>query len=224
MFYTVSRQKRWFSPEVRYDQVDWTRLDSIVDAFACRISEWYIEPAEALKAASGHFAFASMALTCILIDTLSQFRAGAPASKGVIFKEFVRKRFPDFAAGLSEPIDHFDARKQRAVPMEDLADVLWHAFRCGIVHEAHVPPYGGLHGGDQVTSLHASGFTKYARDNADCPTVLVNPWLLLDQVKAELEAYVGELKTPAPRFDELRACFRSKFSDSFGVDITDAAA
>ncbi|OGT71677.1 MAG: hypothetical protein A3I78_05750 [Gammaproteobacteria bacterium RIFCSPLOWO2_02_FULL_56_15] len=222
MFYTVTKDSRWFKPQVLYDQIDWRKLDAVVDGFADRVSEWYLKPAEALKAASGHFAFGAMALNCILIDTLSQFHAGSVQSRRSVFKGFVRDYFPDFNQKLTTPIEHFDASKQTVVQMVDFADVLYHAFRCGIVHEAHVAPYGMVHGGFPVVEFQPSGYTKYAATGLDCPAVLVNPWLLLDQVKAALVRYVANLKDRDVKFDELRDRFKHKFTESFGVDIKGA--
>ena len=224
VFYMVIKDSRWFKPQVLYDQVDWTSLDAIVDAFADRVSEWYLKPGEALRVASGHFAFGAMALNCILIDTLSQFYAGSVASSRNAFKDFVREWFPDFRPNLPTPINHYDAAKAKnnLVPMVDFADVLYHAFRCGIVHEAHVAPYGMVRGGATVVEFQPAGYTKYAASGADCPTVLLDPWLLLDQVKTALAGYVANLKNRDPKFDQLRDRFKHKFTESFGVDIKGA--
>ena len=110
MFYTVTRDSRLFKPGTLYDRIDWTNLDAIADAFADRVSEWYVRPAEALKAVSGHFAFGAMALNCVLIDTLSQYYSGSDFSTGDHFKNFVRVSFPDFTVKLPNP-DHSLQRK-----------------------------------------------------------------------------------------------------------------
>jgi len=101
--------------------------------------------------------------------------------------------------------------------------VLYHAFRCGIVHEAHVAPYGLVNGGVRVVEFRPSGYTHYAATGADCPAVVINPWLLHDQVKAALAGYVANLKDHDAKFNELRDKFKHKFTESFGVDIQGAA-
>ena len=123
MFYTAKKDRRWFKPGVLYSHIDWSQLNSVVDAFAERLEEWYIKPAEALKI-SGHFAFGAMALNCILIDTLSQYSSGALFSTATTFKDFVRAALPEFRQPLAPPLDHFDPRKGRVKRLNDFADVL----------------------------------------------------------------------------------------------------
>ena len=222
MFYTVTKNSRWFKPGVLYSDIDWSSLAGIADAFAERLGEWYVKPAEAMKA-SGHFAFTVMVLNCILIDTLSQFYSGSLFSTARTFKDFVRMKLPEFAAPLPVHVKHFDIRNNKTLELKDFADVLYHAFRCGIVHEAHVTPYGMIHGGTDVVFLVPSGHVKYTADDTACPSVIIEPWVLLEKVKAILAAYIRDLKNPAPAYGDLRSCFKKKFSDSFGVDISRAA-
>ena len=106
--------------------------------------------------------------------------------------------------------------------MAHCADVLYHAFRCGIVHEAHVAPYGMVNGGDRVVEFQPSGYTEYAATGADCPSVIIDPWLFLDQVKAALADYVANLKDRDAKFNQRRDRFKHKFTESFGVNITGA--
>lgn len=221
MFYTVTKNSRWFKPGVLYSDVDWSSLPAIVDAFAERLEDWYVKPAEALRA-SGHFAFAAMALNCILLDTLSQYYSGNLSSKAGTFKDFVRLKLPEFGQPLPLPVRHFDAQKNKVTQLMDFAEVLYHAFRCGIVHEAHVTPYGMIHGGAGVVFVEPSCHVKYTADGSDCPSVIIDPWALLERVKSMLGGYVRNLKDPDPGFETLRANFRTKFSEAFGVDISEA--
>ena len=225
MIYEVdqaAQANRYFSKEVRYSQIDWSNLDQIVDAYRQRIQDWYLGPAKEL-AKNGHFAFSVMALNCLLIDTLSQFVAGIDSSKPAEFKKFICKRLPStYSCKLKTTIQHDDG-KQTAT-LADVADVLYHGFRCGILHQAHIPPYGGVDpGADHAARAEVSGLVKYKSSGADCPSVIVNPLTLLEDLDETFEAYLRELKDRDPKNDQLRANFKKKFSTSFGIDVNTAA-
>ena len=142
MFYTPIPAGRIFSPGVLYSDINWTSLREVVTAFGTRIREWYMQPARALEVASGNYAFAVMALNCLLIDTLSQFFSGEPQSKRSVFLSFVGPKLPAFSQRLSTPIERPTGSNPAA--LEDVAQVLYFGFRCGILHEAHVPLYGAI--------------------------------------------------------------------------------
>ena len=224
MIYKVdqtAQASRYFSKEVRYSQIDWSRLDQIIDAFRQRILDWYAEPAAEL-AKNGHFAFAVMALNCLLIDTLSQFASGKDSSAASEFKKFIRNRLPSvYSCQLRTSIQHDDGKRQDT--LADVADVLYHGYRCGILHQAHIPPYGGVDpGAAHAAQVIVPGLAKYNTTGLDCPTVILNPLLLLKDVRTSFEQYIGELKDRDTKHDQLRANFKSKFSSSFGIDVTGA--
>lgn len=66
------------------------------------------------------------------------------------------------------------------------------------------------------------GLAKYKATGQDCPAVILNPLLLLKDVRAAFELYLSELKDRDSKHDLLRANFKSKFSSSFGVDVSGA--
>lgn len=230
MFYEINTGGRWIAAQIEYNAVAWTSFDAIVDAFNSRVQDWYIKPADILEAHedSGHLAFPVMALNCILLDTLSQFHRGSGAEN---FKEFTKAAIPEMAAALPTNIWHVDEStlkkkdpKKRKIELKTYADVLYHAFRCGILHEAHVAAYGMVRGGNLV-EFFPNGFTWYKganNNNTDCPTVNIDPWKLLKKVKDVLAGYIAKLKDKAAANDDLRAKFKKKFTESFGVDITNA--
>jgi hypothetical protein len=218
---SAARANRFFSKTVLYSQIDWSNLDQVVDAFRQRIHDWYLDPAKEL-AKNIHFAFSVMALNCLLIDALSQFVSGKQASEATEFKQFVRMRMPGtYSSPLPTTIQHDDGKRKHV--LSDVADVLYHGFRCGILHQAHMSPYCGIapNARDPV-HIEASGMLKYKSSGADCPAVIIDPLALLEDLLKSFEAYVGELKDRDPRHDALRAKFKNKFSSSFGVDVTQA--
>jgi len=224
MIYEIDRAaqaNRYFSKTVLYSQIDWSNLDQVVDAFRQRIHDWYLDPAREL-AKNGHFAFSVMALNCLVIDALSQFVSGKQASGATEFKEFIRTRMPRaYSSRLTTAIQHDDGKRRHL--LQDVAEVLYHGFRCGILHQAHMSPYGGVvpHAPDPV-HIEASGMLKYKSSGADCPVVIVDPLAMLGELLKAFESYLGELKDRDHRHDGLRANFKKKFTTSFGVDVTNA--
>ena len=221
MYYRPVLTNRIFSPGVLYSAIDWQSLRKVVEAFDRRIREWYVQPARALESTSGHYAFAVMALNCLLIDTLSQFFSGEPESKRSVFLSFVRSKLPAFSQTLSVPIKRLAGRNRNPATLDDVAQVLYFGFRCGILHEAHVPLYGAISGLPTPVQVEAAGNAQYA-DGSDCPTVIVDPHQLLDALDRVLEQYISDLLNSDPAHNDLRAAFKAKFASSFGVDLASA--
>jgi hypothetical protein len=218
MIYEVVRANRYFDKDRQYSEIDWTNLDQVVDAFQKRIRDWYLDPAKEL-AKNGHFAFAVMALNRLLIDTLSQFAYGKDSSEANAFKQFIRDKLPHYSGTLSAIIQHNDGK--RDTTLTDVADVLYHGFRCGILHQAHITPYGLVDpGANQPVRQETTGYVKYKGSGSDCPAVVVNPLRLLEDLAKVFDGYLKDLKDRDPKHNQLRANFKDKFSKSFGVDVS----
>lgn len=205
-------ENRWFNKEKTYRQVNWESFPDIVYEFHARIYTWYIEPIKALHKASGHYGFAAMALNCLLVDTLSQYYFGKPQSTKTDFKKFVRIMLPEFTTQLPQPIV-----VSNQVTLYDVADVLYHGYRCGILHEAHIPLYGMIGGaGGEIFEVLDLGYTTY--DNgSSCPSVVFNPWRFAEAIEDYFKEYTRTLLEGAN--NALETNFRQKFSISFGVNI-----
>lgn len=221
MIYEVVQAHRYFDKNRRYSEIDWTKLDEVVDAFQKRIRDWYLDPAKEL-AKNGHFAFSVMALNCLLIDTLSQFVYGKDSSEASTFKQFIKDKLPQYCGSLSAPIQHDDGKRNTS--LADVADVLYHGFRCGILHQAHITPYGLVDpGASQPVRQETTGYVKYKGSGSDCPAVVVNSLKLLEDLSKVFDGYLKDLKDRDPKHDQLRTNFKDKFSKSFGVDVSSAA-
>jgi len=213
----VAQAKRYFSKYLRYSDIDWTNLDQIVDAYRQRIQDWYLDPAREL-AKIWDFAFSVMALNCLLIDTLSQFVAGIDSSNSNQFKEFISKRLPStYSSELKTPIQHDDGSRTKPRTLRNVADVLYHGFRCGILHQAHIPPYCGVALGVAVCEF--SEQIRYKASGVYCTSVVVDPLALREALDEAFEVYLRELKDRDLKNNPLRENFKRKFSNSFGIDI-----
>jgi hypothetical protein len=233
-FYMPVQNARAFRREKPYDKVNWNNFREVLDEFHGRMDYWYILPAKELGK-NGHFVFPVMAINCLLIDTLSQYYygkdlspteqkkpenkrknpigSGSLESCGAKFKDFLVARLKHRTGVLPTKIT--TARGD----LLTYEDVLWSGFRCGILHEAHIPLYGAIYGVENVLDFQPTGFTKYA-DGTDCPTVICFPQRLLDELETAFIEYIGDLLNPTPAFDDLRRRFKTKFEDSFGVTIS----
>lgn len=225
--------ERLFRPERTYAQITWGNFTEVVGEFRSRIEAWYLLPAKAL-AGNGDFAFSVMALNCLLIDALSQYRYGAQQSPSeqqnncnkplesshFKFEDFIIERLQELAAPVAPPIRTGRVKNGQPVTLATLPEVLYTGFRCGILHEAHVALYGALSGQDKIASVEPTGLCTYADTGGDCPTVVVFPQKLLTALDDAFAAYLAELLNPDAGFDALRARFKEKFEDSFGVTIS----
>lgn len=205
-----------------YDQIDWNNFGEVIYAFHGRIDDWYILPAKELinHKDGGHYAFAVMALNCLLIDMMSQFYYGTLTSSGKRFKDFVRDRIPTLAGNLpvqiNQPVSPYN---NTGAPLSTYEEVLYTGFRCGILHQAHVPLYGVLYGVHGPFDFQNNGVTQYA-GGGDCPTVICHPRKVFEEIEtAFLQYLLDELLNPDPKFNHLRQHFKVKFEDSFGVTI-----
>ena len=217
MIYEPVKANRYFTKTDRYSDINWADFGSVVTAFEARINNWYIEPASELAKSTGHYAFSIMAINCLLIDTFSQFASGQLYSTAATFKQFISNCLPRYRTTLAATITHDDHVRQTT--LSTVADVLYHGFRCGILHQAHIPLYGGIDPGGAAFVETASGLATYSSSGLDCPTVSVNPLLLLDDLKTYFAEYIANLKRPDAQYDSLRANFKVKFADSFGISV-----
>ena len=243
-FYEPVQKARAFRRMTRYDQIKWDDFREVVNAFHGRIDDWYLLPTKELikHKEGGHYVFAIMALNCLLIDTLSQFYfgndlsprerkdpknkatnpigGGTLESSGAKFKDFMSERTPHLTGLLPTPIiQPASSKKSKRKALETFEDVLWTGFRCGILHQAHIPLYGVLYGIPGVFEVCENGVTTYSADGTDCPTVICFPQKLFDELETAFIKYLDDLLNPDAPFDVLRRRFKAKFEDSFGVTI-----
>jgi hypothetical protein len=210
--YRPLKDKRFFTHDTRYDEVDWNDENAAIKKFKAQLEGWYIDPIESLIAASRHYGFTVIALTCVLIDTLAQYYFGEEKSSQKAFKDFLK----DHVGG------PFDDKLPTPVldksPVEDYADVIYQAFRCGILHEAHVSLYGVVADHADLVEYHPTGITRYVNES-DCPTIVINPESFFREIKSAFENYFQKLNDRDPQWDNLRRNLKAKFLVSYGIDI-----
>lgn len=229
MFHQPVHDKRYFQQGKKYMEINWNDFRAVVEAFTTKIEGWYLAAGRVLRPTWDN-AFALMSIDCLLIDALSQYYYGALTSEQRIFKRFARRHFPDFRKLLPEPILHPAPRRSRRKnppsprprkkpkELKRYADVLYVAFRCGILHEAHVMLCGGIAGLTELCDTDTDVCTLYG-DGSPCPTVRMDPGRIFDAVEKVFRQYVANLVNADPTHDVRREHFKKKFRSSFGIDL-----
>lgn len=213
--YKPVKTRRYFNRAKKYSEIDWNNEMEVFREFKVKLDDWYVQPARALTRKE-HAAFAVLALTCGLIDTLSQFEVGVARGNRHTFRDWLRKHFTNCARPFSTPIKENATASSNAA--EDYADAVYFAFRCGILHQSHSAVYSGIVGQKRTFSYHRRGLTTYG-DGSPCPTVIIDPARLLKRVLVVYKAYFKNLLDPSPSHAPLRQKFKAKFLADYGIDI-----
>jgi hypothetical protein len=219
----VQKHRFFAGSNKRYDQVTWTSFPDVIQAFEDRIDGWYIKPITALQASSTESGFAVAGLTCLLIDALSQYVPLPPKPKnslpGYPFKEFIRGYLRHFSGPLPVSITHFRNATQ-TYALVTLEDVIYHALRCGILHDAHATLYCGISGlNGKRFRYNKAKYTKYASDRRKCLTVIIDPGLLFSDTTAAFRRVLSDLRSPNPSNPQIETHFKKRFTEAFGVPV-----
>jgi hypothetical protein len=217
--YKPVKDQRYFNRRRKYSEIDWNNEAQVVRELKAKLEDWYINPAKALSGVE-HSAFAVLALTCMLIDTLAQFEAGETQSKRSVFKAWLRHHFKNCDRKFRKPI--MERAGSTTVEVSDYADAVYSAFRCGLLHESHAAIYSGIVGQQRAFRYHEKGLTMYG-DNSPCPTIVIDPARLFKRVLLVFEEYFKKLLDTRPQHQHLRDNFKKKFLSSYGVDIGNEA-
>ncbi len=164
----------------KYIAEDWKSLhfktedewQKAIDIFAERIRERFLEPIARIEKCD--FAgFAVMALDCLLIEMLEQFRMGVNRTPPGKSKDY----YIDFLTMTSFG-EYFDKRQ---------ATLFYRQIRCGILHQAE------LRGSSKIVIDIDAPLVQYAPDNKG---LFVNRYLFHAQLKTEFQNYVDSLMNP----------------------------
>ena len=129
--------------------------------------------------------FAVLALDCLLIETLQQFREGVSETPRGQSKSY-------FTSFLTEGYfgQYFD---------EKMAIMFYRQIRCGILHQAEVK------GSSRVLIRWGTPLVKYTNDRKG---LVINRKLFHQQLIQEFEDYINRLREPSNQ--ELRGNFKKK--------------
>jgi hypothetical protein len=177
---TNSDSREWKEINFR-SEADWHKA---IDIFRNRIKERFLNPITRIEKCD-YAGFAVLALDCLLIEMLQQFREGViktpPGGSRSFFVEFLTST----AFG-----DHFTGR---------MAGLFYRQIRCGILHQAEI------RGSSRIltdTDVPLVGYTD------DMKGLIVNRKSFHETLIRVFEEYLRALREPAN--DVLREKFKKK--------------
>lgn len=152
--------------------------------FKERTEERFMRPIEQIEKCS-YAGFAVLALDCLLIEMLQQFREGANRTPSGKSRDY-------FVAFLTETSfgNYFDNRQ---------AELFYRQIRCGILHQAE------LRGSSKIINNDDDPMVVYSEDNRG---LIVNRKLFHECLVKEFEGYMGMLDDSSN--GEMRERFLSK--------------
>ena len=176
----------------KYTSDDWRGVNFLteqdwqlaVDIFQDRIRERFLDPIGRIENCA-YAGFAVLALDCLLIEMLQQFRQGVNRTPAGQSKLFFVKFLTETAFG-----DCFDKRQ---------AELFYRHIRCGILHQAEV------RGSSKVLISEDIPLVDYSDDGKG---LIVNRKAFHECLMREFRAYIDQLLDPANT--ELRGCFKRK--------------
>lgn len=165
------------------DEVDWEQAVSI---FKDRLETRYLEHIRSLLQRKTN-GFVVLALDCMLVETMQQFRLGTRATPRAKGKKY-------FVWFLTETAfaKHFDVNQ---------AELFYETIRCGLLHQAEAE------GTSRIKRGHEYPLVQYTSDHAG---VIVNAGLFHGLLQQVIEEYAQQLRNPEAL--ELRRAFRRKMN------------
>jgi len=177
----------------RYNARNWTSLtfsaeedwQKAVDIFEDRIRGRFLDIIACIES-HAYAGFAVLALDCLLIETLQQFREGKHETPSGQAKQYFVRFLTQTSFG-----DFFS---------EETAVMFYKQFRCGILHQAEV----------KATSLVRRRQVPLVDFTDDRQGLIINRELFHRQLVIEFEHYVGQLRENNPLSKVMRQNFRKK--------------
>ncbi|UCD18320.1 MAG: hypothetical protein JSV44_05255 [Candidatus Zixiibacteriota bacterium] len=176
----------------KYSAHDWHRLTfqteeewhQGVDIFQERVRERFLNPISRIEDCP-YSGFAVLALDCLLIEMLQQFREGVERTPSGMSKLFFVKFLTESSFG-----EAFDKKK---------AERFYRQIRCGILHQAEIRGRSRILVDDEVPLV------AYTDDQKG---LLVNRRVFHRMLMQEFQSYIDELLVPGN--EDLRAKFIKK--------------
>jgi len=173
-----------------------------VQIFEKRIRSRFLNAVDALEQRESYesqcrFGFTILAIDCLLIETLYQFREGLPHTK-----KKSSKAFKDFLTTTPQFNKHFDNK---------LAEQFYDEFRCGILHQAEVKMLSRVKTGPN--------YPLVSRENKT-GKMIVNRSLFHKALLDFFDSYIAQLRDGGVANEHHRQMFRMKMDIVCRVDRT----
>jgi len=221
---TIRRRNR--NPDVAigpdthfYDLKRLKSYKKAVNFFNKRIKDRYFAVGEQLSKRKKHKSgdiFIVMILNCIIIDFLSQYCYGLEAQKSEKFKEFFNTYLSQYNLEIKPSIKSCSFSpngRWKRVKIKNIAEALYHGFRCSLIHSGIISEYGRINEKyKKAIEIKSWESNKTKRD------IIVNPPLLLEELKKTFKQYIHKLRYS--KNSNLRDNFNKRFEFDYGVKIT----
>lgn len=201
---------RAIAPKTHLGDLKLKKYPELVEIFQNRICDRYINAAEYIDK-NGDYNFVVTILCCVILDLWSQYVFGTPSSSRDTFKEFFRSYFKEYNHTITPYIVSCYYSKEQGKWFKericDVADGLYHCFRCGVVHSGMILEYG------RINRRYPEELIKIIEWEKDRKEINVNPSAFLERIKEKFEEYIGKLKNEEP---ELKSNFIKKLKFDYG--------
>ena len=173
------RDTLYFSPKYQFFAIDFNDPKKLIDMFSDRVYGFYINPARLLcKNGDG---FASGLLCIVTIDFLSRIANPESEEVGKRIERWLRSNINEFNTA-------------------DCARRFYKDFRCGLVHEGRIKPFGEF------------SFESKQMITLQDEIMRVNPGMLLEQIAQSFQAYLSRLIVDEKEFLKLQTCLKNDFN------------
>jgi hypothetical protein len=171
------REKLYFSPNFKFTDLDWSNSGKLIDAFEDRVLGFYLAPTE--KLCNNGDGFASGVLCATAIDFVARIETGEGAV-GPRVKKWLSSHIGAFGQTSSDTSN------------KTFAELFYLNFRNGLVHEGRIKKLGQFSFDESEIVSMKDG------------VMLVNPRLLLTEVRSAFLRYCEKLRSEESIFNEFR--------------------
>ena len=216
--------ERHFTKDKKIRELKGKKLNEVIDIFKERIDNWYILVAETILKQEDFItlSFGLMTINVIIIDLLSQYEFDKENSSGKAYQDFLKNHIPEFKSKFRNdykvkyyhPIKKKFIQKNANNCFTDYSQAFWEGFRCGIVHNAMILPFGRINTEPKGIIDEATWLDDKGDNRVDLE---IHPIKLYHKIKEIFNEYIAKLKNPTniPLINN----FKAKFRRDFGYQI-----
>lgn len=181
----------YFSPNYKFNQIDWDNKEELIKAFKDRVDGFYLNPADDLN--KKEYGFVAGLVCVTTIDFIARISVGGKV--GYRFKKWLCKNIP-----------HFN-KKDPNNSNKTLAKRFYDEFRNGLVHEGRIKDCGQ--------------FSYEFKDtiSVNDGVMLINPEILLKDIKKAFEEYIREVKENQEAFGKLKEALKRDFQGDVDYSV-----
>ncbi len=184
-----------------------------VELFRNRIQEWYFKATKPIEA-THKSNFVLMAISCLLIDLLSQYRYGKEHSNRQVYMRFFKEYLQEYNHRIDPPIEtcSFDSSSKMWIKtaINSVAEGFYHGIRCGILHSARIMEYCRLNRyyEDEIVKVIEWDATNHLKEiNIHAPA-------FFHKLEDIFRVYIEKLRDEE---EEIKINFLKRFNFDYGI-------